>query len=169
MPALRRAAAIWPAIATLRSSISPIVEQYLYVIGIPGLFKFYPDSIADDDGWTVIAPTGNGRYRRVAFPDRGDDLDDTTPQTIDVTGGPWRVIPAATLAANTTLNLDDAGAVEGDTLEITRLDVGAYTVAIVNGGPGAGTLCTMPVSARAWAMLYFNGTNWTHRRSCLML
>jgi hypothetical protein len=145
------------------------VEHYLHVLGVPGLFRFYPDSTDTDDGWTVIAPSGNGRYKRVAFPDRGDDLDATTPQTIGVTGGPWRVIPATTLGADMTLTLDDAGASEGDTIELTRLDVGAYTVAIVNGGPGAGTLCTMPVSARAWGLFYFNGTNWTHRRSSLML
>jgi hypothetical protein len=169
MPAIRRAAAIWPTLALVRQSIPPVVEHYLHVLGLPGLFKFLPDSTDTDDGWTVIAPSGNGRYVRVASPDRGDDLDATTPQTIDVTEGPWRVIPAATLGANMTLTLDDAGASEGDTIEITRLDVEAYTVAIVNGGPGAGTLCAMPVSARAWALFYFDGTNWIHRRSGLML
>jgi hypothetical protein len=45
-------------------------------------------------------------------------------------------------------------------LRIVRLDVGAWTVAVVNGGTGAGTLITMPVSVRYWAEFYFDGTDW---------
>jgi hypothetical protein len=168
MPALRRAAAIWPSLANLRASIPPIVEQYLHVIGVPGLFRFVPESSDTDDGWTVVAPSGNGRYVRVAEPDKGANLSGTS-QTIYVTGGPWRVLPAASLTAGITITLGTTGAQEGDTIELTRLDATAYTVAIVNGGAGAGTLCTMPISSRAWGLFYFDGTNWLHRDSHLML
>lgn len=168
MPAIRRAAAIWHSLDNLRASIPPIVEQYLRVVGVPGLFRFVPESSDADDGWTTLAPNGNGRYKRIALPDKGANLAGTS-QTIYVTGGPWRVLPASSLTTNITITLGTTGAQEGDTLELTRLDVGAYTAAIANGGNSGGTLCTMPVSARAWGLFYFDGTDWLHRRSGLML
>ena len=93
----------------------------------------------------------------------------TGTATLTVGGRQRRRIAAAALSASATLTLSTLGAVAGDTIAVTRLDVGAYTVALVNGGPAAGTLATMPVSARAYARAYFDGVDWLLDDSHLML
>lgn len=80
--------------------------------------------------------------------------------TIQVGDGRWRRLPAATLTANRSITLGTTGAVAGDEIDFTRLDVGAFTFAIVNGGGGAGTLITFPVSKLGSGTFRFNGTNW---------
>ena len=69
-------------------------------------------------------------------------------------------MPAATLTANRTVTLGVTSAVKGDEFHITRADVGAFTLALVNGGPGAGTLLTLPVSKAGFGHFKFNGTDW---------
>jgi hypothetical protein len=166
----RPAAAIRASVAEVRNDIGPPIQRYVIPLGNPRLFAWTLGNTDADDGWTTIAHSGGtaGRWKRVAAPDQGDDLTNTDA-TITVAGGPWRVLPAATLSANRTNTVDVTGAVEGDTLEFTRLDTTAHTVTWVNGGPAAGTLATMPVSARSRVLFYFNGTNWVHRASGLML
>lgn len=83
--------------------------------------------------------------------------------TIAVAAGKWRKMPAATLSANRAITLGTTGAVADDQIQVTRLDVGAFTLAFVNGGAGAGTLYTMPVSKLAHAVFQFDGTNWALR------
>lgn len=87
--------------------------------------------------------------------------------TITVAGGNRRVLSASTLTDNRTITLGTSGAANGDTIEIVRFDTGAYTVAVVNGGVGAGTLLTFAVSARLYAKFKFDGTDWAldERRS----
>jgi hypothetical protein len=51
--------------------------------------------------------------------------------------------------------------VAGDTIELARLDTTAFTLAVINGGAGAGTLITMPVSVGLYTNYTFGGTNWT--------
>jgi hypothetical protein len=70
------------------------------------------------------------------------------------------VLQASTLSANRTATLSTTGAIEDDEITITRLDVEAWTYAIVNGGAGGGTLTTLPASQRWFATFYFDGTNW---------
>ncbi len=89
----------------------------------------------------------------------------TATGTVQWSDGLRRVIPP-TLGANLTITLGvAAGAdgrlpVAGKRLAFTRTDVAAFTVAFVNGGPGAGTLKTLPVSAIGYAEFEFDGTNW---------
>jgi hypothetical protein len=166
----RRAITIVPTIAVIQSGTGPYVADYLCPLDRPVLYRWAAGDTTTDDSWTALEPSlgSAGRYLDVPELDKGSDLGDGNA-TIYVSGKRWRRLPAATLTGNSTLTLGTTGAREGHTIEVTRLDVGAYTYAIVNGGAGAGTLCTMPVSARAWAYFYFDGTNWLHRRSCLML
>lgn len=93
----------------------------------------------------------------------GTNLTDTASQTIQITdtNGRWRKLP--TLSQNGTLTLGTTGAVAGDQIEVTRTATGAFTYAIVNGGPGAGTLATFPASKVASAKFQFDGTNWALR------
>lgn len=83
--------------------------------------------------------------------------------TIQIGEGAWRRLPAATLGATRTVTLGTTGAVAGDQITITRLDTTANTFVIVNGGAGAGTLYTFPVSVVGGAKFQFDGTNWALR------
>lgn len=83
--------------------------------------------------------------------------------TIQVGGGNWRVLPAATLSTNRQLTLGTTSAVAGDQIELTRLDLTANTYTIINGGAGAGTLLVFPVSKLGCAKFQFDGTNWALR------
>ena len=85
------------------------------------------------------------------------------PATITVAQGKWRVLPAATLSATRAFTLGTTGAVAGDQITITRLDTTANTITVVNGGAGAGTLATLPVSTTGFVKAQFDGTNWALR------
>lgn len=93
---------------------------------------------------------------------KGADLTDA-PATITVAQGKWRVLPAATLSATRAFTLSTTGAVAGDQITITRLDATANTITVVNGGAGAGTLATLPVSTTGFVKCQFDGTNWALR------
>ena len=161
----------WPSLASMRSDPGPAVAHYALPLDAAGApYRWAPSSAAVEDAWTVIVPTGGGlpgAWIRVREDDLGADVTGTA--TLTVGGKRWRRIEVGGLSANATLTLSVTGAVAGDWIEITRLDVGAYTVALVNAGPAAGTLVTLPVSARAYCKVYFDGTNWLLRDSHLML
>lgn len=70
------------------------------------------------------------------------------------------VLPAATLTANHTLTLNTDSAVVGETITMVRLDATAHTYAVINGGAGAGTMITLPASAKRVASFSFDGVNW---------
>lgn len=94
--------------------------------------------------------------------DAGANLADADA-TITKAQGSWRKLPAATLSANRAVTLGTTGANPGDQITVTRLDLTAFTLAFINGGAGAGTLYTMPVSKLGWAKFQFDGTNWALR------
>jgi hypothetical protein len=142
-----------------------------HILGTPGLFVWHQGSaIADDDGATCIETSGGqqGRFLRERCPDRGDDLTDAAV-TIYPSGNRWRVLPAATLSANRVVTLGIASSTqsveEGDWILVTRQDATAYTLSLLNGGPGAGTVATLPGGGTSWALVYFDGTNWISRAS----
>ena len=66
---------------------------------------------------------------------KGSDLTNADV-TITVAQGKWRKLPATTLSAGHTVTLSTTGAVAGDQIEITRLDVTANTYAVIDGGTG---------------------------------
>jgi hypothetical protein len=71
------------------------------------------------------------------------------------------VLPAATaLTASRTITVNTDSAVSGESVTIVRLGLGAFTMPIVNGGAGGGTLVTLPASKARQATLSFDGTNW---------
>jgi hypothetical protein len=166
----RRAITVVPTIAVIQSGQGPTEAHYYMPLDRPVPYRFALGNTTDDDDWTCLEPSLGtaGRFLDMPEPQQGDDLGDGNA-TIQVGGKQWRVLPAGTLTGNSILTLGTTGAREGHWIEVTRLDVGAYTYAIANGGAGAGTLCTMPVSQRARFVGYFDGTNWLHRCSHLML
>jgi hypothetical protein len=167
----RLAATIRSTLAALRADQGPALERYAISLDRPRLFRWAVGSLLAHDAWTTIVPVGGGTagaWLEVREDDKGADVLQT--DTVLAVGGKrWRRIAAGALSANLSLTLSTANAAAGDLLEVTRLDVGAYTAALVNGGPAAGTLVTLPVSARSRAVFFFDGTNWLLRASHLML
>lgn len=131
-----------------------------------------PDDLGT--GGANLAPTG-----AAGSPDLKEILDDhkaaidasageaatltDAAATVDLGDGRFFRLPAGTLTANRALTLDDEGANLGDQIEVLRLDVENFTYAVVNGGPGAGTIYTFAAQAIGYARFYFNGTNWELR------
>lgn len=139
---------LWPAADTIVAAAAAAVQASRRAKAI---------NEADADGRMDAAVASSIRTRD--HETKGADLTDASP-TITLAQGKWRVMPAATMSAGRTITLDPAGCVAGDQLEVTRLDASANTLAFINGGPGAGTLLTMPVSKVNFAKFQFDGTNW---------
>lgn len=84
-----------------------------------------------------------------------------TGATVGFTGSDSGNHYTCSSATPTTVTLlVGGGELPGDTMRITKANLGANVLAIVNGGPGAGTLGTIPTLARGSVLARFNGTNW---------
>ena len=164
----RRAATVFTTVASLSGAAGPHVPHYAFVLQNARVYKWVPDDSSTADAWSIVTHTGGepGRWIWIAGDELGADLTDASA-TLTVDGKLLRYLPAATLSANRTLTLSTTGAVAGLIWTIVRLDVGAWTVAFVNGGVGAGTLATMPVSKQATCDFVFDGTNWRLLRACI--
>ncbi len=87
-------------------------------------------------------------------------------QTVKWSDGLRRVMPAATMAGAVVITLAVTAGADGRLpqvgarWEFTRLDVTANTLAFLNGGSGAGTLCTLVASKLGFATFEFDGTDW---------
>lgn len=157
-----RAARCWDTIAQIQAHVGSQIEDWAHVRELGALFRWVVGSTLTADSFSVLTHSGgtDGRWIRQRMPTLGTVLTDADA-TIYVTGKTKRVLPAGTLTDNRTATLGTTNAASGDEMTIVRRDTGAYTLAVVNGGVGAGTLCTMPVSAAYWADFYFDGTNWS--------
>lgn len=93
---------------------------------------------------------------------KGANLTDA-PTTLTTAGGRWYVLPAATLTATRAYTLGITGALDGDQITITRLDVTANTATFVDGGSGTPTILTMPVLKINSAVFQFNAGHWALR------
>lgn len=131
---------------------------------------YWHDTVAAADvlRWVVVSKSGTWnpadgtapfRPWFTAYPTVGTNVPDSDT-TLAVNGGHLYVLQAATLTANRSDTLGTTGGSAGAVLEILRLDVTNKTLAIVNGGPGAGTLYTFPASTKVRASFRFDGTDW---------
>ena len=159
--------------AKLQTAIGPSIPHYAMTLDTGRVYQFVVGNVDSDDGLRTLAPSGGtvGRWKLLqaaAAAGLGADLTDA-PATITVDQGLQRTLPLATLSASRVLTLGTTNANEGQVVTVTRLDVGAFTYTIDNGGTGGGTLSVMPVSVSAWGDYRFDGTNWTHLRSALAL
>lgn len=93
-----------------------------------------------------------------AIPTKGADLTDGD-ETLKVTDGKLRMVPASTLGADRTKTLSATGAQKEDVIRISRIDNSAHQLIVVDG-PSSATLLTMAASHQGFAEFYFNGTNW---------
>lgn len=105
---------------------------------------------------------GTVAMQTVAHPSqaKGADLSDGD-ETVDPQDGTWRVLVSR--SGNRTKTLGTTGALTGDQITITVLDKANNTAAIANGGPGAGTLYTIPALNAGYVKAQFDGTNWLLR------
>ena len=161
-----KAPTIMVSVAALAAERGPLSVHYSIPLDIPRVYRWSAGSLLTEDSVAVIGSQGGsaGKWVQVRYADNGTNLTDAVA-SITVGGKPWRILPAGTLSQNRIATLSTTNAADGDIILITRLDVEAFTYAIVNGGPGAGTLFTFAVSQAAWAEFYFNGTNWLLRRA----
>lgn len=91
----------------------------------------------------------------------GTAMTDTASQSVVALGRQTRyAFASATMTQNDTVTLSTTGAVVGDVVKIVKNSVSAFTLAVVNGGAGAGTLATLIASKLGWLQAYFDGTNW---------
>jgi hypothetical protein len=142
--------------------------RYAYVVSLDKHFSWNLYSTDTTNNVTIIGTNGNGAvgvWRVISGDDSGANLAATTPQTLTVSGGRLRVILLGTLTANMTLYLSTTGAQTDDEIEVVCNDTAAYTVTIVNGGPGGGNIAVKPVSVRGWIRSKLDGTNWYHAGS----
>jgi hypothetical protein len=116
-----------------------------------------------ENGFIAVAASGNYAF---ADPDvifygskLGANLTDANTN-LAVADGNARIVPAATLTANRSDTLQTTGATTGESVTVYRLGTEAFTLAILNGGAGAGTKYTFPVSVARAAEFTYDGTNW---------
>lgn len=169
-----RAATIFASLAAMSAEAGTSYARYAIPLDLPVLYRWVPDDVTAIDGTTVLGHTGGypGRWKQVgsytpgANPvDKGANLSDADTTVTWSSSARWRILPAATLTADRTITLSTSGATAGSLSEITRLDVSAYTLTVVNGGPSAGTLITLPAGVQFFCSCYFDGTNWLLRQA----
>lgn len=92
----------------------------------------------------------------------GTALTDTATTTVQRGGRVTSFLCAGTMSQGETITLGTTGAVLGDIIRILRTSTSAQTLAVVNGGAGAGTIATLPNSKVGFVDAYFDGTNWLY-------
>lgn len=169
----RQKATIYLTAADLANDAGPrdsVRYAHVLVLG-PELWRWVYGDVSTADGINIIEPAsggGLGRWIRTRPTLQGADLVDGN-QTITVAGNRWRVLPAATVTAPMTITIDDAGAVDGDEILLSRNGTEAFAVTVANGGTGGGNVAICPAGSRAWVWAAFDGTDWIHKASGLSL
>jgi hypothetical protein len=92
----------------------------------------------------------------------GANLADTATQTVNRAGVYTRFLLTSTMTQDDTVTLGTTGAIAGDIIRINRNSTSAHTLAVVNGGTGAGTIATLPNSKVGFVQAYFDGTDWKY-------
>jgi hypothetical protein len=163
----RRAITVWESVDVLEAQPGPLHEHFARIKPTGLEYRWALGSVLTPDGVTVLGHSGGeaGTYLLMRQPDEGVALDDADA-TILVGGGRVRRIP--TLTGERTYTLGTTNAAAGDTILLRRPTASGRAGAVVNGGPDAGTLTTFPINAAAWALFYFDGTDWALRANALM-
>ncbi len=165
MPEPLRSAEVYETIALMAALPGRSKKHWAVVIENARLYQWLPDDTTTADGWSIVASTGGGsagRWKDVPGDLHGADLDDSDGP-IAITGKPERDLP--TLARSCTKTLGVAGAAKGHKLVVTITSNAAFTVAFVNGGPGAGTITTKPSGQKWWFQFRFDGADWRYFRA----
>lgn len=159
----RRALTVVPSIAVIQSGYGPPQKVYYLPLDRPVPFQFVLGDTTTDDGWTALNPSLGNAGRFLDMPEKclGANITFSAgAATITVGGRKRRRLASGALTQNSTLTLGTTGAREGHELILSLLDSAAYTVAVVNGGPAAGTLATKASGGMRLVHAYFDATNW---------
>jgi len=157
-----RAATIRFDRAAMEADPGPQITHYNMPLDYPRLYEWIPGDTTTSDGLAVLTHSGGtiGRWHLIRGDIQGVNLTDAD-ETLVVGGNFFRVLPAAVpLTVNRVKTLATTNAAVGDEIHINRIGLGAFTLAIANGGAGAGTIYTLPAGQSWWAKAYFNGTDW---------
>ncbi len=174
MSSIPRAATIYTSLSAMSAELGTSYHRYAIPLDLPVLYRWVPDDVTAIDGTTVLGGSGGypGRWKQVgsytpgANPvDKAANLADADATITWSSSARWRVLPAGTLTADRTVTLSTSGAAAGSLSEITKLDTSAFTLTVVNGGAGAGTLIVLPAGVQFFCSCYFDGTNWLLRQA----
>jgi hypothetical protein len=91
----------------------------------------------------------------------GTNIPNAASTTVQRVGRVSRYL-VPTIGQATTVTIGTTGAVKGDLFRLVRTDTSAFTLALVNGGAGAGTLATLIASKVGFIEAWFDGTNWLY-------
>lgn len=170
---------VMPTAAGLRMVPGQENARYCFVQELGAVFRWVLNSSLTDDGFKVIAVSTGllGAWVRCAAPSgplTGAALLGNADVTINVGQGFYRQMVASTLTGNRTITLDPGNVAgpptdNGDEIEICRFDVSAYTLTVVNGGPGAGTIKIFPGSVASMLVAVSDGTNFSYKHATLLL
>lgn len=117
----------------------------------------------EDDGRVrvFIGPAGNPEaFGCVSEQVTGTPIPDAAATTVQRQGRVTKYLMAGTMSQGVTVTLGTTGAVQGDVMRIIRTSTSAQTLAVANGGAGAGTLATLVASKVGFVQAIFDGTNW---------
>jgi len=151
----------------LKADPGPRLPKYAITLANGLLYKWVPDDATTEQAPatyshpTVVGHTGgwDGRWLLVRFDDRATDLTDAA-QDIYIANGRRYVVALATLGAARAKTLKNDGAAAGDVIRITRLDVEAFDMTVVDEASTL-TIFTFPASESWFADFRFDGTNWS--------
>jgi hypothetical protein len=146
----------------MEADLGPMVAHYNTPLDTPRLYQWLVGDTSATDTLTVLGHQGGtaGRWKLVRDSILGADLTDAD-ENITVGENFFRTLPAAVpLNAARDKTLLTTNAESGDMIHVLRIGLGPFTMGIVNGGPSAGTIYTLPAGQSWWAKAYFNGTNW---------
>ena len=170
-PTRLRAITVRVDVNDLKGRRGPQLAHYNYLLDRGRTYRFVPNSaLVADDVSTIIAEGGGnpGNWILVREQVDGAPLGDGDVD-ITVGGDFFRTLPVGTLTQDSIATLKTTNAERGDIITITRLDVEAFTYTLNNDGPGGGTLVVFPSGGKAFADVYFDGTDWVEKRSAAML
>lgn len=144
----------------------PQIEHYNTPLDSPVVYRWVVNDVSTADALNIIGHAGGseGRWIRQREDIAGAALTDADVN-IAIAGNRFRTLPAATLSSSRVGTLVTTGAVAGDIITITRLDTGAFTYTLANGGAGGGNVLVLPISEAWFADVYFDGTNWIAMRA----
>jgi len=157
----RRASTIRVSKAKMEADFGPNITHYNTPLDTPRLYQWLVGDVSTLDSLTILGHQGGtlGRWKLVRNPVQGTDLTDAD-QSLTVGENFFRVLPAASpLTAAREKTLSTVNAEAGDIIHVLRLGLGAFTMDIVNGGPGAGTLFSLPASQSRWAQYHYKKKN----------
>ncbi len=122
------------------------------------------DNMSSPKSWYKSISVGSGAadWERIYKPVQGTALIDSN-QTLTPGGTVGEYLMRnGVQTANRSDTISTSGATNGDRLIITSYETAGHTLAIVNGGAGAGTIYTFAGTIPKQLSIVFDGTNWTY-------